>query len=88
MAIEKSFSDKNIIAAGFDLSPLVIHYVRDGQLIFTVDQQPYMQGFYPVIQLAQYVRYGILPCNNEIGASFVTKDNVDKVEKLIAAGYR
>jgi len=88
MAIENNFSDQNIIAAGFDLSSLIVRYIRNGQLIFTVDQQPYMQGFYPVIQIAQYVRYGIIPSSNEIGSSFVTKDNIERVVELIAKGYR
>ncbi len=76
------------IVAGFDLSPKIIRYVKNGHLAFTIDQQPYMQGFYPVIQLVQYIRYGIVPSNNEIGASFVTKENVEKVEQLIKEGYR
>lgn len=88
IAIERDFAKRNLIAAGFDLSPTILHHIKDGHLNFTIDQQPYMQGFYPVIQLVQYLRYGIVPSNNEIGASFVTKENVDKVEDLIHQGYR
>lgn len=88
MAIERDFKDKGMSAAGFDLSPTNIQQIKDGNLAFTIDQQPYMQGFYPVIQLVQYLRYGIYPSDVEIGASFVTKENVDQVEDLIEAGYR
>lgn len=88
MAIERSFSDSGILAAGFDLSPTNLERIKKGHLAFTIDQQPYMQGYYPVVQLVQYLRYGIVPSNNEIGASFVTKENVDQVEKLILEGYR
>lgn len=88
MAIARSFEDKGIIAAGFDLSPTTLQYIKKGHLAFTIDQQPYMQGFYPVVQLVQYLRYGIVPSNNEIGASFVTKENVHQVEELILKGYR
>ena len=88
MAIEKYFSDRNLIAAGFDLSPHIARYIRNGQLAFTIDQQPYMQGFYPVVQLTHYLRYGIMPCDNSIGAAFVTRNNVDQVEALIAKEFR
>ncbi|WP_297087115.1 substrate-binding domain-containing protein [uncultured Draconibacterium sp.] len=88
IAIEKEDETKNLVAAGFDLSPTVLHHIKKGHLAFTIDQQPYMQGFLPVVQLTHYIRFGIVPSNNEIGASFVDKNNVDKVEKLIHEGYR
>lgn len=88
IAIERDFKNRSLIAAGFDLSPTTLHHVKKGHLAFTIDQQPYMQGFYPVVQLVQYLRYGITPSNNDIGASFVTKENVAKVEELIHQGYR
>lgn len=88
ISIEREFANRNLIAAGFDLSPTTIYHIKKGHLNFTIDQQPYMQGFYPVMQLVQYLRFGIVPSNNEIGASFVSKENVDKVERLIHEGYR
>lgn len=88
MAIERVARGRGIIAAGFDLSPTTLHHIKEGNLAFTIDQQPYMQGFYPVVQLVQYLRYGIVPSNNEIGAAFVTKENVDQVEELILKEYR
>jgi simple sugar transport system substrate-binding protein len=82
LAIEESFSSNGYLAAGFDLSPEILRLITKGYVLCTVDQQPFMQGFYPVIQLYQYCRYGILPSDNEIVASFVDRDNVEAVEKL------
>jgi simple sugar transport system substrate-binding protein len=86
--IRKYFHGKGYQAAGFDLSPTITSLIRSGDLLFSIDQQPYIQGFFPVVQLTQYKRYGILPSNYEIGAAFVTPNNVDEVEKLVSSGYR
>jgi simple sugar transport system substrate-binding protein len=88
LAIERHFADQNFYVAGFDLSPEILRMVMAGTIDFTIDQQPYMQGFYPVIQLALYCRYGITPSNIDAGAGFVTKDNAENVLQLSKAGYR
>jgi simple sugar transport system substrate-binding protein len=88
LAIARKFTGKGYAAAGFDLSPGTLRLIKAGHIRFTIDQQPYMQGFYPVIQLALYCRYGIRPSNMDAGASVISKSNVDKVLDLNAAGYR
>jgi simple sugar transport system substrate-binding protein len=42
---------KGIHGGGYDLLPVDFDLVADGHLDFVVDQQPYVQGFIPVIQL-------------------------------------
>jgi simple sugar transport system substrate-binding protein len=42
---------KGIHGGGYDLLPGDLSLVADGHLDFVVDQQPYVQGFTPVIQL-------------------------------------
>ena len=88
MVIENFFKEKNYFAAGFDLSPKIIRYIKKGHILFSIDQQPFMQGFYPVLQLYQYCSYGILPSDNEIVSSFVTQENVKEVEKLCRQHFR
>jgi simple sugar transport system substrate-binding protein len=89
LAIEKDFSPgKGYAAAGFDLSPATLRLIQAGQIRFTIDQQPYVQGFYPVVQLALYCRYGLKPSSMDTGAALITKDNVDAVMKLSAEEYR
>ena len=45
--------------ATFDLSPRVLEAVRDGPIEFAVDQQAYLQGYLPIVLLAQKIRYGL-----------------------------
>ena len=60
----------------------------DGTVTFAIDQQPYLQGYLPVVLLANYVRYGVIPSNDiNSGPGFITKDNIALVEKL-AGEYR
>jgi simple sugar transport system substrate-binding protein len=42
---------RRVHAGGFDLLPNDLELVAGGQLDFVVDQQPYVQGFTPVLQL-------------------------------------
>ncbi|MBB6469154.1 simple sugar transport system substrate-binding protein [Aminobacter lissarensis] len=72
----------------FDLTPDVSKAIKDGIIKFAVDQQPFLQGYLPVITLTNYIRYGVLPANSVLsGPGFVTKDNIGLVESL-AGQYR
>ena len=63
---------------GFDLEPTTLTGIQNGYLDFTIDQQPYLQGFVPVQQLFLYKLSGTLmfPSDTDTGLLFVTKSNV------------
>jgi simple sugar transport system substrate-binding protein len=69
---------EGIAAGGYDLLPTTLQLIDEGHLDFTIDQQPYLQGFVPVVQLFLYKLSGGLqaPSNTNTGLLFVTKDNV------------
>ena len=69
---------KGIHAGGFDLQPKTLQEVQAGNLDFTIDQQPYLQGFIPIMQLFLYKLSGGLmqPSNTDTGLLFVSKSNV------------
>lgn len=87
-AIDAHFAKKGHWAAGFDLSPTTLRLINKGAIRATVDQQPYIQGFYPVIQLTHYIRYGIRPSDIDSGATIITRENADQVLELTKQGYR
>jgi simple sugar transport system substrate-binding protein len=70
---------KGVAAGGFDLNPATLQAVKAGDLDFTIDQQPYLQGFLPVLSLFLYKLSGglVAPSETNTGLLFVTKDNVD-----------
>jgi simple sugar transport system substrate-binding protein len=46
--------DKGVKAGGFDTLTKTIELLKANQLDFTIDQQAYLQGFLPVVQLFLY----------------------------------
>jgi simple sugar transport system substrate-binding protein len=46
--------------------------------LFSIDQQAYLQGFVPTIQLFLYqISAGLMkPCDTDTGLGFITKKNV------------
>jgi simple sugar transport system substrate-binding protein len=67
-----------IPAGGFDLTPGTLNAINAGQLNFTIDQNPYLQGFLPVMYLYLFNLTGglVAPPNTDTGLTFVTKSNV------------
>jgi simple sugar transport system substrate-binding protein len=45
---------KGVKGGGYDLTPITQKLLASGQIDFTIDQQPYLQGFLPVLQLFMY----------------------------------
>ena len=88
-AIAESGSD--VTVATFDLSPDVIAAIGDGEIVFAVDQQQYLQGYLPVDLLYLYNTN-----NNTVGGGlpvltgpgFVDETNAEEVADLAEAGTR
>jgi simple sugar transport system substrate-binding protein len=69
---------KGVHAGGFDLLPRSLEAIHDGFLDFAIDQQPYLQGFYTVMEMFAFKVSGGLvgPADINTGLKFVTKDSV------------
>jgi simple sugar transport system substrate-binding protein len=65
-------------AGGFDLEPQTLAAVAAGQIDFTIDQSPYLQGFLPTLYMYLFNLSGglVSPPATDTGLKFVTKDNV------------
>jgi simple sugar transport system substrate-binding protein len=88
-AVKGAGSDAKI--ATFDLSPKVISDIKDGTVMFAVDQQQYLQGYLPIVFLKLFKQNantvgGGMPVLT--GPGFVDKSNAATVEKLAEAGTR
>ncbi len=66
----------------FDLSGEIAEAVKSGVIAFAIDQQPYLQGYLPVVILTNLARYGVLPSGHiNSGPGFVVKSNIALVEE-------
>jgi simple sugar transport system substrate-binding protein len=76
-SLEKNNLVGKVAAGGFDLEPQTLTAISAGQISFTVDQSPYLQGFLPTIYLYLWQLSGGLvnPATTDTGLKFVTKSN-------------
>jgi simple sugar transport system substrate-binding protein len=82
---------RRVQLATFDLSPEVLEAVRIKRMLFAVDQQPYLQGYMPVVMLAEAARHMLFPQRGELiptGPEFVTPRTAADVIELSRRGYR
>jgi simple sugar transport system substrate-binding protein len=69
--------DAGVKAGGYDTLPKTLELLKADQLDFTIDQQAYMQGFEPVVQLYMTKLSGGLAGTGDVntGLKFLTKDD-------------
>ena len=72
---EHGLHARGVRAGGYDLLPETLQAIHDGDLDFTIDQQPYLQGFLPVLQLFldRYSGGLVAPADTNTGLNFVTR---------------
>lgn len=79
-ALQKLARGKRVRAGGAGVLPDTLKLVADGTLAFTVDEQPYLQGFAATLELFLAKLSGRLlePCDVRTGPLFVTRKNVKR----------
>ena len=89
-ALTESGQLGTIQLATFDLSPDVLQAILDGNMLFAIDQQQYLQGYLPVVLLTLYATNLNTVANEVImtGPGFVTQENAERVIELSEAGTR
>lgn len=89
-AVEEAGLLGQMLLATFDLSPDVLAAVRDGNMLFAIDQQQYVQGYLPIVYLTLFLENANTPGNILVptGPGFVTADNAERIISLSEAGTR
>jgi simple sugar transport system substrate-binding protein len=91
LAASKGLAGGDVTLGTFDLGPDVLKAVKAGQIAFAVDQQAYLQGYLPVVFLAEKARYGLFPAQGDViptGPNFVTRDTAEQAIELSARSIR
>ena len=70
-----------ICSYGFDLGPAQQEGMKSGDLTGALGQQPFLQGFWPVMQLYLQIDRGISAANLDTRAQLVTKESVGNIGK-------
>jgi simple sugar transport system substrate-binding protein len=76
---KQKLRDKGVKGGGYDLTPETQKLLAADQIDFTIDQQPYLQGFFPIMELylakASETLSGVADVNT--GLKFLDKTSVD-----------
>jgi simple sugar transport system substrate-binding protein len=81
----------NVKLATFDLDAQTIEAIKSGTITFAVDQQPYLQGYLPVVFLSLYKSNANTVGGGQpvlTGPSFVDESNADEVAEYAEKGTR
>ena len=70
----------SVKAAGFDLTEGTLKHISNGDMQLTVGQNPYLQGYYSVMELYTHISNETPFIDINTGAQLVTTDNVSEVE--------
>jgi simple sugar transport system substrate-binding protein len=75
---KRKLRDKDVKGGGYDLTPITQKLLAQDQIDFTIDQQPYLQGFLPVLELYLYTVAGTLTGVSDVntGLKFLDKTTV------------
>jgi len=78
----------DIYAIGFDVSPATLEAIRGGWTDLVLDQQPYLQGYLPIVQICLTKKYGFAGLHIDTGSGLISKDNVEALAPLIEKQIR
>jgi simple sugar transport system substrate-binding protein len=78
----------DIYIAGFDLSAATADAINKGYTGVVLDQQPWLQGYLPILQVCLAKKYGFAGLHIDTGAALIDKTNIDFVAPLAQKGIR
>jgi simple sugar transport system substrate-binding protein len=75
---KQGLKQKGWVGGGYDLTPITEQLLHAGYIEFTIDQQPYLQGFLPILELYLYkASQGLTgPADVDTGLKFLDKTTV------------
>lgn len=73
----------DVFAAGFDLSSATVEAIRGGWTDLVIDQQQWLQGYLPILQICLTHNFAFTGLHIDTGAGFAHKDNVELLADLV-----
>lgn len=83
-----SIDPGKVFFAGFDMSPNTSKAIQSGYLNLVIDQQPFLQGYIPILNICLTKKFGFSGLDINTAGAFVDKTNVDAVAPLAAKEIR
>jgi simple sugar transport system substrate-binding protein len=83
-----SLKPGQVYFAGFDMSPNTAQAIKSGYQNLVIDQQPYLQGYIPILNICLTKKFGFSGLHIDTAGAFVDSSNVDAVAPLAAKEIR
>ncbi len=83
-----SIEPGKVFFAGFDMSPNTAQAIEQGYQSLVIDQQPYLQGYLPILNICLTKKFGFSGLHINTAGAFVDKSNVAAVAPLAAKEIR
>lgn len=87
----KSTANSDVNVVSFDMNPQLVTEIQEGNVLFTVDQQPWLQGYMAVDSLWQNHRGGFTIGGGQAtltGPTIVDKEVADRISTFAQEGIR
>jgi simple sugar transport system substrate-binding protein len=78
----------DVFASGFDLSSSTVEAIRSGWTDLVIDQQQWLQGYLPILQICLTHNYLFNGLHIDTGAGFAHADNVELLAELVEKQIR
>jgi simple sugar transport system substrate-binding protein len=73
----------DIVGAGFDMSSATVEAIRGGWTDLVIDQQQWLQGYLPILQICLTDNYAFTGLHVDTGAAFAHADNIELLVELV-----
>jgi simple sugar transport system substrate-binding protein len=85
---DRGIAPGKVIVGGFDVESDVLQEMKAGYIQAHADQQPYMQGFMPVMEVYLAKTVGLAPSDIDTGNGIVLPSQADSIAAMAAKGLR
>lgn len=72
----------SVFFSGFDVTPAAVTAMQEGYLTLSIDQQPYLQGYLPILQICLTKKFGFSGLTVNTSGGFLDKGNLATVAPL------
>lgn len=73
----------SIAIAGFDMSPATVKAIQSGYVGAVLDQQEWLQGYLPILQVCLTAKYHFAGLYVDTGSGIITKQNIGPLVPLV-----
>jgi len=88
LARAASLKPGQVFFAGYDMSHDALRAMKSGYLNLVLDDQPYLQGYLPIVNICLTKKFGFSGLDVNTGGAFIDSSNVEAIAPLVEDSIR